>query len=58
MPPLETDIDPSYEPPEPLYEPEPRRTDIFTENATSNIPSGRGEGICELLPFLPEGEDS
>ena len=24
MPPMETNIDPSYEPPEPLYEPEPR----------------------------------
>ena len=45
IPPLETasDTDPSYEPPEPQYEPEPRRPNIFTDNAASNNPSGRGK---------------
>ena len=48
MPPLEEEVDPSYEHQEHLYEPEPRpeprRTNIFTDNAARNVPSGRGEG--------------
>ena len=47
MSPLETvsDIDPSCELPEPQYEPEPRRPNIFTDNASSNNPRGRGRGL-------------
>ena len=57
MPPLETvsDIDPSYEPPEPQYEPEPRRPNIFTANAASNNPRGRGRGFLQVSPFPPRG---
>ena len=47
MPPLKTvsDMDPSYEPAEPQYGPEPRRPNIFTDYAASNNPSDRGRGL-------------
>ena len=58
MPPLETvtdAYDPSYEPPGPQYEPEKREPNIFTDNAATNNPSGRGRGLICVTTFPPRG---
>ena len=50
---LETvsDVELSYEPPEPQYEPEPRGPNIFTNNAAS----GRGRGLMQVALFPSRG---